>query len=276
MEGKKKKIKDFFVRSSGQNWQPGKKGFLDKFCCIKQIKLAFIYSSFLYFCRCSDLFLWSMFSFLCLCILSHRCIPPDTVNSLNAVWNTHGAANKHALIYGHINTHTQTDTHTHTHTLTHTHTHTQTHTHTHWLSLGHFQLPKPYLPYPDHIPKEHIFFTFRDTRHVPYWMVFCQKFVPKSSLWQNNTHTYSHFVLCELQACAQAQHADMIIKQATQPTRLLMPVIPYVFESRIMVSLIARDPFSKGCLINCYVVTGKKLYFEVVLKIYCGFQRWTH
>lgn len=49
-------------------------------------------------------------------ILSHMHISPDTVNSFYTVWNTHGAANKHTLIYGH--THTVctiacTQTHTH-------------------------------------------------------------------------------------------------------------------------------------------------------------------
>lgn len=30
-----------------------------------------------------------------------RYLPPDTVNSFYAVWNTHGAVNKHVVIYGH-------------------------------------------------------------------------------------------------------------------------------------------------------------------------------
>lgn len=93
-------------------------------------------------------------------VLSHRYIPPDTVNSFYPVWNTHGVVNKHALIYGH------------------THTHTQTHT---MCSTG------------------------------------------------TQTHACTH--MCKHCLCSLPQCADMIIKQATQPARLLIPVTPRFFES---------------------------------------------
>lgn len=35
-------------------------------------------------------------------IFFHRYILPYTINSFYVVWNTHGAVNKHALIYGHM------------------------------------------------------------------------------------------------------------------------------------------------------------------------------
>lgn len=51
------------------------------------------------------------FHFFPICLSSHRCIFPDTFNSFYPFWNTHGATNKHVLIYRH--THTRTKTHTH-------------------------------------------------------------------------------------------------------------------------------------------------------------------
>lgn len=62
-----------------------------------------------------------LFCFFCLSDLSHGYIPLDTVNSFYPVWNTHGATNKHILIYGHV--HTQRERNTHMHTCT-TGTHT--------------------------------------------------------------------------------------------------------------------------------------------------------
>lgn len=62
--------------------------------------------------------------------------------------------------------------------------------------------------------------------------------------WFMDTHR--HTCAHSLPLCA-----DMIIKQATQPTRLLIPVTPCFFESRIMVSFTAMDPFRLECIITC-------------------------
>lgn len=35
------------------------------------------------------------------CVWPHRNLPPDPVNSFDAVWDTHGTVNKHVVIYGH-------------------------------------------------------------------------------------------------------------------------------------------------------------------------------
>lgn len=60
------------------------------------------------------------FRFLHPSVLSHRFL--QTLNSFYAVWNTHGAANKHALIYGHTHPYNVCYKHAHRHICAHMHT----------------------------------------------------------------------------------------------------------------------------------------------------------
>lgn len=50
---------------------------------------------------------------------------------------------------------------------------------------------------------------------------------------------------------SRPQRADVIIKQATEATEWLIPLTQRSFESIIMVSFIAVDPFGPGCVITC-------------------------
>lgn len=50
---------------------------------------------------------------------------------------------------------------------------------------------------------------------------------------------------------SRPQRADVIRKQATEATEWLIPLTQRSFESIIMVSFIAVDPFGPGCVITC-------------------------